>query len=322
MTDDNADRPLDDAPAASAQDTTGDDPQYVEHQGDVPVTQADVDAAGIVPRAEDSEEGEPLGAGALDEIGTVSIDGDEAASPAESPEETLARLEAAPAAAEGAADERVEAETPAAPKQPTPGKPMFFDEDEEAKGAPAEGEKDWYIVKCAVNRETSIKEALQRKIRLEKMEEWIDDVLIPIEEQIEFTKAGKRRTVKKKLYPGYLVVHMAITDETRLLVRDTPGIVDFTGAVGKPTPLGAEEVSRILAKARPPKKEEGAAPEEVFVNIKFKEGDKVRVNEGNFQNFEGEVSGLDRSNGNVTVMITIFGRSTPVELKHWQVESM
>jgi transcriptional antiterminator NusG len=277
------------------------------------VTQADVDAADIVPRPEDSEEGEPLGAGALDEIGTVSIEGEQAAPAAESPEETLARLEAAPAAAE---------EAPAASKQPTPGKPMFFEDEEEAKGAPSEGEKDWYIVKCAVNRETSIKDALQRKIRLEKMEEWIDDVLIPVEEQIEFTKAGKRRTVKKKLYPGYLVVHMAITDETRLLVRDTPGIVDFTGAVGKPTPLGSEEVSRILAKARPPKKEEGAAPEEVFVNIKFKEGDKVRVNEGNFQNFEGEVSGLDRSNGNVTVMITIFGRSTPVELKHWQVEQM
>jgi transcriptional antiterminator NusG len=320
MTDDNADRPRDDAPAASAQDSTGDDPQYVEHQNGAAVTEADVDAAGIVPRAEDSEEGEPLGAGALDEIGTVSVDGgdvDPASPAAESPEETLARLEAAPAA-EGDAP----AETPAAPKQPTPGKPMFFDEEEEAKAAPSEGEKDWYIVKCAVNRETSIKDALQRKIRLEKMEEWIDDVLIPVEEQIEFTKAGKRRTVKKKLYPGYLVVHMAITDETRLLVRDTPGIVDFTGAVGKPTPLGAEEVSRILAKARPKKKEEGAPAEEVFVNIKFKEGDKVRVNEGNFQNFEGEVSGIDRSNGNVTVMITIFGRSTPVELKHWQVEQM
>lgn len=320
MTDDNADRPRDDAPAASAQDSTGNDPQYVEHQNGAAVTEADVDAAGIVPRTEDSEEGEPLGAGALDEIGTVSVDGgdvDPASPAAESPEETLARLEAAPAA-EGDAP----AETPAAPKQPTPGKPMFFDEEEEAKAAPSEGEKDWYIVKCAVNRETSIKDALQRKIRLEKMEEWIDDVLIPVEEQIEFTKAGKRRTVKKKLYPGYLVVHMAITDETRLLVRDTPGIVDFTGAVGKPTPLGAEEVSRILAKARPKKKEEGAPAEEVFVNIKFKEGDKVRVNEGNFQNFEGEVSGIDRSNGNVTVMITIFGRSTPVELKHWQVEQM
>ena len=309
MTDDNADRPLDDTNASSPS-ATGDDPQYVEHQNGASVTEADVDAAGIVPRAEDSEEGEPLGAGALDEIGTVDV---HPAPSAESPEETLARLEAAPA---------VEAEAPAATKQPTPGKPMFFDEEEEAKGAPVEGDKDWYIVKCAVNRETSIREALQRKIRLEKMEEWIDDVIIPVEEQIEFTKAGKRRTVKKKLYPGYLVIHMAVTDETRLLVRDTPGIVDFTGAVGKPTPLGAEEVSRILAKARPKKKEEGAPAEEVFVNIKFKEGDKVRVNEGNFQNFEGEVSGLDRSNGNVTVMITIFGRSTPVELKHWQVEQM
>jgi transcriptional antiterminator NusG len=134
----------------------------------------------------------------------------------------------------------------------------------------------------------------------------------------EFTKTGKRRIVKRKLYPGYIMVHMAINDDTWFLVRETPGIGDFTGSAGKPTPMDTNEVERILNLGGDERSEEG----QVKTAIPFKMGDRVRVKEGYFQNFEGDVESVDEANGRVTVMINIFGRSTPVELEHWQVEAV
>jgi transcriptional antiterminator NusG len=134
----------------------------------------------------------------------------------------------------------------------------------------------------------------------------------------EFNKSGKRRVVRRKLYPGYILVHMAINDDTWFVVRETPGVGDFTGSAGKPTPMEARDVERILRL--------GAAHEErggpIKTAIPFKSGDRVRVKDGHFQNFEGEVDAIDEANGRVTVMINIFNRSTPVELEHWQVESV
>jgi transcriptional antiterminator NusG len=182
-------------------------------------------------------------------------------------------------------------------------------------------EMAWYILKVQVNRENSICEALQRNIKRAGLESSFGEILVPTEDVREFSKSGKQRIVKRKLYPGYVVVRMAVNDQTWFLVRDTAGIGDFTGAAGKPVPLSQTEVDRILASSRTQKPEEGG-DEQIKTAIRFKVGDRVRVKEGYFQNYEGELSAIDERNGRITVMINIFGRLNPVQLEHWQVEEI
>jgi transcription termination/antitermination protein NusG len=171
----------------------------------------------------------------------------------------------------------------------------------------------WYILKVQVNREDSIRDALQRRVKIAGLEQYFGDIVVPTEDVAEYTKSGKRRIVKRKLYPGYIVVNMAVNDDTWFLVRDTSGIGDFTGSVGKPAPLPMHEVEKLLKISKPPEGDKG----QVRTAIPFKHGDHVRVKDGQFQNFEGDVETVDEANGRVTVMISIFGRSTPVELEHW-----
>ena len=177
--------------------------------------------------------------------------------------------------------------------------------------------KDWYILKVQSNREASIRDGLARRVQVAGLDRFFGDIIVPTEDVAEF-KAGKKKIVKRKMYPGYIVVHMAINDDTWFLVRETPGIGDFTGAGGKPTPMLSHEVDRILKAMKP--EEEGG--EVVKTAIPFKPGDRVRIKDGTFENFEGEVEGIDEANGRVTVMINIFGRSTPAELEHWQIEAL
>jgi transcriptional antiterminator NusG len=174
---------------------------------------------------------------------------------------------------------------------------------------------DWYILKVQSNRERSIAEALERKFAIEGLGDYCDQIIVPTEKVTEF-KGGKKKIVERKLYPGYIVVHMHINDDTWFAVRETSGVGDFTGAGGKPTPMLGSEVSRIV------QTETEETTESPKLDIKFSAGDKVKVKEGNFESFEGEVGTIDEASGRVTVMINIFGRSTPVELEYWQIEAM
>ena len=174
---------------------------------------------------------------------------------------------------------------------------------------------DWYILKVQSNRERSIADALRRKVAIEGLSKYCDQIIVPTEKVTEF-KGGKKKIVERKLYPGYIVVHMHITDDTWFAVRETSGVGDFTGAGGKPTPMLASEVARIV------QTEAEETTESPKLDIKFAAGDKVKVKEGNFESFEGEVGTIDEASGRVTVMINIFGRSTPVELEYWQIEAM
>lgn len=220
----------------------------------------------------------------------------------------------ADASAEGAAEDEPADEEEEEDDQPfVPAEPLeFIDESADDQNLSF----DWYILKVQVNREDSIKEALLRKVRLNGLERYFKEVVVPTEDVAEFTKTGKRRVVKRKIYPGYILVNMAINDDSWFIVRETPGIGDFTGAGGKPSPMDPKDVERILRSSKV------IADEDVSVKtaIPFKTGDRVRVKEGYFQNFEGDVDAIDQANGRVTVMINIFGRSTPVELEHWQIE--
>ena len=178
-----------------------------------------------------------------------------------------------------------------------------------------EAPRQWYILKVQSNREDSIRDALTRRVKVEGLDEYFGDIIVPTESVTEF-KSGKKKVVKRKLYPGYIVVNMVINDDTWFLVRETPGIGDFTGAAGKPSPMLPHEVDRIIVKE---KADEETAP---TFNIAFDSGDRVKITEGTFENFEGDVDTIDSANGRVTVMINIFGRSTPVELEYWQLEAV
>jgi transcriptional antiterminator NusG len=205
------------------------------------------------------------------------------------------------AAAEAALPEPVE-EPPRGPIEETPAT------DEPPK-------LNWYILKVQSNREDSIRESLKRRVAVAGLEKYFDEIIVPIEMVSEF-KGGKKRVVKRKLYPGYLVVHMEINEDTWFLVRETPGIGDFTGSAGKPTPMLPHEVSKIVSK------QEEKTDEAPKLKINFNVSDRVKINEGTFDNFEGEVDSIDEASGRVTVMINIFGRSTPVELEYWQIEAI
>ena len=180
---------------------------------------------------------------------------------------------------------------------------------------PEDIKMDWYILKVQSNRERTIAEALERKMRIEGYDKYFDQVIVPTEKVTEF-KGGKKKVVERKLYPGYIVVHMHINDDTWFAVRETSGVGDFTGAGGKPTPMLASEVAKII------QTEEEETSESPKLDIKFATGDKIKVKEGNFESFEGEVAKIDEASGRVTVLIHIFGRSTQVELEYWQIEAV
>ncbi len=179
----------------------------------------------------------------------------------------------------------------------------------------AAGDRHWYILKVQSNREDSIRETLMRRIQMQGLDKYFGDVVVPKEQVTEF-KGGKKRVVWRKLYPGYILVNMLLNDDTWYLVRETGGIGDFTGSAGRPSPMLPQDVAKLLNKA-------DVKPDEApRLKIAFKKGDRVKINEGTFENFEGEVEQIDEANGRVTVMLSIFGRSTPVDIEYWQIESV
>ncbi len=197
-------------------------------------------------------------------------------------------------------------EEPAAPPVEEPVPPA-----EESKS----DKMDWYILKVQSNREDSIRDGLMRRLAIAGLDYYFDEIIVPTEKVTEF-KGGKKKIVKRKLYPGYLVVHMEINDDTWFLVRETPGIGDFTGAAGRPSPMLPHEVERIIVK------QEEKSEKAPKLKIAFTKGERIKIKEGTFESFEGEVDNIDETNGRVTVMINIFGRSTPVELEYWQLEAL
>lgn len=184
--------------------------------------------------------------------------------------------------------------------------------------------RDWYILKVQVNREESIKKRLQERVNMLKLDNYVTDILVP-KETISVVKNGKKREIGRLLYPGYLIVNMEVNRDTWFLIRETNGIGDFTGAedssskdsrIRRPVPMQKHEIDRIL------KLQESNTDGSAKVQIPFKVGDRVKIKEGSFDGIEGEVTKVDDVTGRVTVIITIFGRSTPVDMEYWQVEQV
>lgn len=185
--------------------------------------------------------------------------------------------------------------------------PDPFADDEEEETA---DERAWFIIHCYSGYEDKVRHNLEQRIESMGMNDFIYQVVVPTVEEIEL-RDGKRRTVERCLYPGYLMVQMLLTDDSWYVVRNTPGVTGFVGMGNTPTPLRAEAVQRILRRM------ESTAPE---VRATFKHGQKVRIIEGPFADFIGVVDEIDEERTKVRVLVSFFGRETPVELDFLQVE--
>ena len=174
-------------------------------------------------------------------------------------------------------------------------------------------ELKWYVVRVQSNKEETVKENIEKRVKMAGMEDRITRVLVPCE-QVSEIRSGHRRIFERKSYPGYVMVEMEMAEDTWFLVRETPGVGDFVGAGNNPIPMSQHEVDRMLGQAQ---QSEEAAPK---LLINFDESDTVRITTGAFENFEGVVEEVDREKGRVKVAVTIFGRNTLVELEYWQVE--
>ncbi len=168
----------------------------------------------------------------------------------------------------------------------------------------------WYVIHCYSGYENKVRHNLEQRIETMGMKDKIFDVVIPTQEEIE-VKDGKRRTVERHIFPGYVLVNMLLSEESWYVVRNTPGVTGFVGMGNNPTPLRPEEVSQII------KRMEADAP---TVKVTYKVGERVRIIDGPFNDFRGIVSEIDMERTKVRVMVSFFGRETPVELDFLQVE--
>lgn len=189
-----------------------------------------------------------------------------------------------------------------------------MDEEGEQEDLEREQEPDddrmWYVVHCYSGYENKVCHNLEQRIETMGMKDKIFDVVVPTEEEIEI-KDGKRRTVERRVFPGYILVQMIMGEDSWYVVRNTPGVTGFVGMGNEPTPLRPEEVSQIV------KRMEAEAPR---IKVTFKTGQKVRIIDGPFNDFIGTVSEIDMERAKVRVMVSFFGRETPVELDFLQVE--
>ena len=174
--------------------------------------------------------------------------------------------------------------------------------------------KNWYVIHTYSGYETKVKESIEERAKSSGMQEKISRVLIPTEEVVEL-RQGKKRTTSRKFFPGYVLIEMEMSDDTWHLVKTTPKVTGFIGGKEKPTPLSEEEVGIILKQI-----ETGIAVPKS--KVQFQKGDNVRISDGPFLGFVGIVDEVDSERGKVKVMVSIFGRSTPVELDFLQLERL
>jgi len=221
-------------------------------------------------------------------------------------------------AAEGAGDQEqapteaaapdVESVEPAAPTEGGPG-------EEEPLVYPG---FNWFVLRVASNKEDYVRATLTRKIAIEGLTHLVNRILVPTE-KVKSIKGGKQRVQLKKLYPGYVFVEMKLEEDGRIpqdvffLIKETTGVGDFIGTAGRPAPMQIDEVQKMLEASKAPEEE----PE---VKMEFAKGDHIKITDGPFENTEGTVDELLPDQGKVRVTVTIFGRSTPLELEYWMIE--
>jgi transcription termination/antitermination protein NusG len=170
-----------------------------------------------------------------------------------------------------------------------------------------------YVLKVQSSREDTIRDALERRVKIQGLQRYFNRIVVPTEKTTEI-RNNKKKIVERKTYPGYIMVEMELNEKTWFVVRETPGVGDFVGAHGTPTKMTETEVNQMLG-------QETAKTEEApRVRIDVERGDRVKIKDGPFENFEGTVEEVIEARGLVKVMLIIFNRPTPVDLEYWQVE--
>jgi transcriptional antiterminator NusG len=239
-----------------------------------------------------------------------------------------------PAPAEPPPAEEPQATAPAEPPAASPPEPPP-PEPEPPPAAPApqaaaepaapeaenkENKKHWYVVKVQSGREDSIKEAIERKVKIEGLEEFFGQIIIPTEPVVEMRR-GKRVKKERKMFPGYIMAEVEYNDRILYLFRETSGVGDFVGGDARgnrpPPPMTPREIERMMGG---PKKAAGEVKE--ITKPEFETGDRVKVKEGAFAGMEGEVKEILEAKGQVRVEVTIFGRPVSLEMEYWQVEQV
>jgi transcriptional antiterminator NusG len=201
--------------------------------------------------------------------------------------------------------------------------PVYLDEGTDDSNAPSilveddgrvktSNEKLWYVVHCYSGYEKKVCHAIEQRIESMGMRDRIFDVIVPTQEEIE-VKDGKRKTVERRVFPGYILVEMKMDEDSWYVVRNTPGVTGFVGMGNDPTPLRPEEVKQIMDRM---------SDEAPKVKVSFKVGQRVRIVSGPFNDFPGTVAAIDPDKSKVRVMVNFFGRDTPVELDFLEVEKI
>lgn len=181
--------------------------------------------------------------------------------------------------------------------------------------------KQWYVLRVASNKEDRVREALDRKVKIEGLDAVVGKILVPTE-RISRVRAGVKRVAERKLYPGYVFIEMemeengSIPEQAWFLIKETSGVGDFIGAEGKPSPMRPTDVEKMLAEA-----EKGSGAEPSY-KIEFAPGEMVKIKEGPFEGLEGHVDQVLPDKGLIRVVVTVFGRSTPMEVDYWLVEKV
>ena len=170
------------------------------------------------------------------------------------------------------------------------------------------------MLKVQSSREDTIRDALERRVKIQGLQRYFGRIVVPTEKTTEI-RNNKKRIVERKTYPGYIMVEMELNEKTWFVVRETPGVGDFVGAHGTPTKMTETEVNQMLGQQTASETEQ--APK---VRIDVERGDRVKIKDGPFENFEGSVEEVIEARGLVKVMLIIFNRPTPVDLEYWQVE--
>ena len=176
----------------------------------------------------------------------------------------------------------------------------------------------WYVLRVAANKEVQVRESLKQKVDNEGLTDIIGRIEVPVE-QIKRIRGSKQTVHKRKLYPGYVFMEMEATEDGRVperawfMIKGTSGVGDFIGTEGIPTAMRDTDVAKMLIEAEKPEE----APS---IKVEFQKGDQIKIREGAFESFEGVVDSIDTKGGIVSVIVTIFGRSTPLDIEYWQIE--
>ena len=173
---------------------------------------------------------------------------------------------------------------------------------------------NWYVVRVQTAREDQVREGLEKRVKANDLEHLIGRVVVPTE-KVKEIKHGSTTVRERKIYPGYVMVEMEMGDDGMAVLGETPGVGGVLGTGSTPVPMTAKDVEKMLMAAE-------RTEEEPTTEITFASGDRVRIKEGLFQNFDGEIEEIWPEKGQVRVIVSILGRPTPVELEYWQLESI